>query len=58
MTTCLALSVISVSLFLGSVVLVVFAKDGAPGLALAARIGLAASVVLIGVTLYKVLQRR
>jgi hypothetical protein len=39
-------------------VLVVFAKDGAPGLAMAARIGLAASVVLIGVTLYKVLQRR
>ena len=58
MTTCLALSVISVSLFLGSVVLVVFAKDGAPGLAMAARIGLIAAAILICATLLKMFRQR
>ena len=57
MATCLALSVLSGALFLGSAMLVAFAKDSAPGLAKTGRFGLAAAALLICAALIKLLRK-
>ncbi|MDD4102009.1 MAG: AarF/UbiB family protein [Kiritimatiellae bacterium] len=58
MTTCLAMSVIGGALFLGSALLVAFAKDNAPGLAKTGQFGLVAAAFLICSALLKLFRKQ